>query len=162
MEMPRNREAVAPTAPRFHKGGPGGVKGERAYGRSKLSNLIGRLPDVDKRSAVGRRFHDIVSALTIDAGGRDLPEARTQLIRRFAAASVVAEMMEAKLAAGEEINITEHCQLCSTLVRISQRIGVDRIPKNIDEIDADDPAIRLYNERLNEYTRKDEIAENEP
>ncbi len=39
--------------------------------------------------------------------------------------------MEAKLANGEEINIVEHAQLASTLVRIAQRIGIDRRSKVI-------------------------------
>jgi hypothetical protein len=149
-EMHRNRKAVAP--PR--KGGPGGTKGERAHGRSRLSNLVGRLPDVDKRSAVGRRFFDIVSALTVDAGARidaaggcDLPEAKRQLIRRFAGASVIAEMLEARLASGQDISIRDHAQLCSVLVRISQRIGIDRTPKQILD-DIDDPAFRVYEEAL--------------
>jgi hypothetical protein len=152
MEMRRDRDAVAPRK--------GGVKGERAYGRSKLSNAIGKLPDTDGRSLVGRRFRDITRALTIDAGGHDLPEARVQLIRRFAAGSVLAEMMEAKLAAGEEINISEHCQLCSTLVRISQRIGIERTARDLLD-ESDDPAVALYHQRLREYTAAD-ASENEP
>ena len=55
-----------------------------------------------------------------------MTEARLQLIRRFAAASVIAEQMESRLANGQEINIVEHAQLSSTLVRIAQRIGIDR------------------------------------
>jgi hypothetical protein len=57
------------------------------------------LPDVDGRSAIARRYRDIVSAILVDQGGADqCSEARKQLIRRFAAASVLAEQMEAALA----------------------------------------------------------------
>jgi hypothetical protein len=84
------------------------------------------------RSAMARRFKDIISAILVDQGGVDrCSESRKQLIRRFAAAAVIAEQMEAKLAKGEQINISEHAQLASTLVRIAQRIGINRRAKDI-------------------------------
>src|SRR3974390_39422 len=39
--------------------------------------------------------------------------------------------MEAQLANGAEINIAEHAVLCSTLVRIAQRIGINRMPRDV-------------------------------
>ena len=42
-----------------------------------------------------------------------------------------AKLAEARLANGEEIDIAEHSTLASTLVRIAQRIGIDRRAKNI-------------------------------
>ena len=39
--------------------------------------------------------------------------------------------MEAKLANGEEINIERHALLVSSLVRISARIGINRVARNI-------------------------------
>ena len=60
-----------------------------------------------------------------------MSEARAQLIRRFAAAAVLAEQMEARLANGEQIEIAEHAILSSTLVRLAQRIGINRVPKDI-------------------------------
>jgi antitoxin (DNA-binding transcriptional repressor) of toxin-antitoxin stability system len=45
------------------------------------------------------------------------------LIRRFAAAAVLAEQLEARIARGEEITLTDHALLCSSLVRLAQRIG---------------------------------------
>jgi hypothetical protein len=100
--------------------------------RSRITNGRDLLPDIDGRSALARRFKDITAALVIDQGGVDrLSEARLQLVRRFAAAAVIAEQMEAKLASGEQINISEHAQLASTLVRIAQRIGINRRAKDI-------------------------------
>jgi hypothetical protein len=98
--------------------------------RSRISNGRDLLPDIDGRSAVARRFKDITSAVLIDQGER-LSESRIQLVRRFAAACVMAEQMEARLVNEEEINIAEHSLLCSTLVRIAQRIGINRVPKNV-------------------------------
>jgi hypothetical protein len=60
-----------------------------------------------------------------------MAEARLQLCRRFAACSVLAEAMEARLVNGEELDIGEYSQLTSTMVRVAQRIGINRTPKDI-------------------------------
>jgi hypothetical protein len=39
--------------------------------------------------------------------------------------------MEAKLVNGEQISVQEHALLCSSLVRIASRIGINRVPKNV-------------------------------
>jgi hypothetical protein len=39
--------------------------------------------------------------------------------------------MEARLANRHSINITDHALLSSTLVRLAQRIGIDRRSRNI-------------------------------
>jgi len=104
----------------------------KASARSRVSNGADILPDVDGRSAVARRYHDIAVQIIADMGGASqCAEARLQLIRRFAAAAVLAEQMEAQLANGHSINIADHALLSSTLVRLAQRIGIDRRSRNI-------------------------------
>jgi hypothetical protein len=61
-----------------------------------------------------------------------------QLIRRFAAAAVLAEQMEGRLANGEAIDINQHATLSSTLVRLASRIGIDRVARDIT------PTLREY------------------
>src|SRR6516164_3797124 len=79
----------------------------KASARSRVSNGAEILPDVDGRSAVARRYRDITAQIVADMGGASqCAEARLQLIRRFAAAAVLAEQMEA--ANGHSINITDH------------------------------------------------------
>jgi hypothetical protein len=100
--------------------------------KSRVSNGRDVLPGVDGRSLIARRYYDICSAVLIDQGGEDAcSESRKQLIRRFAAAAVLAEQMEAKLANGEAIDIAQHSTLSSTMVRLSSRIGIDRIARDI-------------------------------
>jgi hypothetical protein len=100
--------------------------------RSRVTNGHALLPGIDGRSATARRYHDICSQLVTDAGGAgQMSEARLQLVRRFAAASCLAEALEARLAAGEQIDITQHSLLASTLCRLSQRIGIDRRARDI-------------------------------
>jgi hypothetical protein len=100
--------------------------------KSRLSNGKEVLPDIDGRSAMARRYRDIAAQIVTDQGGFDqCSESRQQLIRRFSAACVLAEQMEAKLVEGHEVSITDHAQLCSTLVRISARIGINRRLRNV-------------------------------
>jgi hypothetical protein len=121
----RNVVSPKPTASRVTTAG-------NAQARSRLSNGREVLPDVDGRSLVARRYRDIVCAIASDQGGAEqLSEARLQLIRRFSAACVLAEQMEARLARGEQINIQEYSLLVSTIVRVAQRIGINRVPREV-------------------------------
>ncbi len=104
----------------------------KSHGRARVSNGRDVLPDVDGRSLIARRYRDIADAIIVDQGGADqCSESRLQLVRRFAAASVLAELLEARLARGEQIDITEHATLSSTLVRLAAKIGIDRVAKDI-------------------------------
>lgn len=49
-----------------------------------------------------------------------------QLIRRFAACSVLAERLEACLVRGAEINVAKYCALSNTLVRLALLLNIDR------------------------------------
>jgi hypothetical protein len=116
--------------------------------RSAVSNGRDVLPDVDGRSVIARRYRDIASQIMVDQGGADqCSEARSQLVRRFAAAAVLAEQLEAKLARGEAVDVAEHALLCSSLVRLGQRIGIDRramrdVTPTLDQIAAEIEAER--------------------
>ena len=100
--------------------------------RSRVSNGKDLLAGIDQRTATYRRYRDLIDAILIDQGGVDeCSESRKQLIRRFAACSVLAEQAEAKLVAGEQIDVQEHALLCSTLTRLVSRLGIDRIAKDI-------------------------------
>jgi hypothetical protein len=104
----------------------------KSHARSRVSNHRDILPDVDGRSIVARRYRDISAQILADQGGLEqCSESRLQLIRRFAAAAVLAEQMEARLAKGEQIDISEHSLLCSTLTRLATRLGIDRVPKPV-------------------------------
>jgi hypothetical protein len=104
----------------------------KAQARSRLTNGREVLPHVDGRSLVARRYRDIMCSVASDQGGAEqLSEARLQLIRRFSATAVLAEQMEARLARGEQIDIQEYSLVVSTMVRVAQRIGIDRVPRDV-------------------------------
>jgi len=74
-----------------------------------------------------------------DAGGiENCSEIRLGLIRRLAAATVISEEIEGKAVNGDVIDIGEFCQLASTTVRIAQRLGVERIPRQVE------PSLQQY------------------
>jgi hypothetical protein len=112
--------------------GIGIIARRKATARSKVTNHHDLLPGVDGRSPAARRFRDILANLASDQGGIErISEARLQLIRRFSAAAVLAEGLEARLLNGEAIEVSEHARLSSTLVRLVERIGIDRHSKDI-------------------------------
>jgi hypothetical protein len=100
--------------------------------RSAVSNHSDLLPGLDGRSATARRFRDLVNAFVADMGGLDrCSEIRLGLVRRLAATTVQAEMLEARMVNGEQIDIATLCTLASTTVRLSQRLGLERRARNM-------------------------------
>jgi hypothetical protein len=128
----RNTEASGNTStPVAQKSADSRLPSER---KSHGSNRNGHdvLPIVGGPSIFVRRFREITSALMAEQGGPDRCSAsRKQLIRRFAAAAVLAEQMEAQLVRGENIDIKNHALLCSTMVSVARHLGVDQVARNV-------------------------------
>jgi hypothetical protein len=121
------------------------TKGDMRFGKSRVSNSPDLLLGKDARSVTARRFRDLVQSLIADAGGiENCSQAKIGLLRRLAACSVLAEMMEAKAVDGEPINIPELCNLASTALRLTSKVGMSRHKKDVtptlsrymDEFDA--------------------------
>jgi hypothetical protein len=102
-------------------------------GRSRATNHRDLLPKIkDGRATQARRFRDLVRAFIADAGGiENCSEVRLGLLRRLAAATVLSEEIEARAVNGEPVDINQFCTLASTTVRLSQRLGINRVPKNV-------------------------------
>ena len=102
------------------------------HGRSRLTNHRDLLPALDGRSSAARRFRDLVGAYIADMGGLDLcSEVKLGLLRRLAACTVRAEMLEAELLNGGQVSVSELCALASTAVRLSSRLGLERCQKTV-------------------------------
>ena len=101
--------------------------------RSRVSNHADLLPAiVDGRSAPARRFRDLLNAFVADMGGLDrCSEIKLGLMRRLAATTVQAEMLEARMVNGEAVDIASLCTLASTTVRLSQRLGFERRARTV-------------------------------
>jgi hypothetical protein len=77
-------------------------------------------------------------------GGLDqVSEIKLGLLRRLAAATVQAELLEARMVNGEQVDILTLCTLASTTVRIASRLGLERQAKNVT------PTVRDYVSSIN-------------
>lgn len=97
---------------------------------SAVSNGKLFLGDVDGRSAIARRFGDLVSELEAERGGRDaMGSVQRQAVRAYATLCVERERIETRMAAGETINTEGYGQLCDRMDRQSRRMGLPKAPE---------------------------------
>jgi hypothetical protein len=96
------------------------------------------MPQLDGRTGAARRFRDLVNAFIVDMGGlENCSEIKLGLLRRLAAATVQAEQLEARMINGEAVDVPTLCTLASTTVRLSQRLGLERQPRDVTPTLAD-------------------------
>jgi hypothetical protein len=100
--------------------------------RSRVTNHKDLLPGVKGTSSTARRFRDLVNAFIADMGGADqCSEIKLNLLRRLASVVVQSELIEARMINGEQVDIGTLCTLASTTVRLSQRLGIERVPRDV-------------------------------
>jgi hypothetical protein len=114
--------------------------------RSRLTNHKDILPNVrDGRSGAARRFRDLVRSYITDLGGLDnISEVKLGLLRRLAGVTVQSETLEAMMVNGQLIPVAELCMLASTAVRISQRLGLSRVARDVTPL----PNVAAYIEHV--------------
>jgi hypothetical protein len=103
----------------------------RPTARSQVSN--GKdlfLEGVDGRSALARRYRDILAQLTSDIGG-DPSEAQSIIIRRATQLAVWCEQAEAEAAGGKALNIGEYATATNTLRRRLLDLGLERRMRDV-------------------------------
>jgi hypothetical protein len=101
--------------------------------RSRITNHKDLLPGLDGRSASARRFRDLMHSYLSDMGGLEhCSEIKLGLLRRLAAATVQAELLEAAMVRGEKVDVGTLCTLASTAVRIASRVGLERVARPVD------------------------------
>ena len=90
---------------------------------------------LDLRLAANRQFNQIVASITADLGTKRLSTLQKHLIEAFAGTAVIADAINVRMLRGETIDdelikcLTASSTAASTLVRLSQRIGVKCIGK---------------------------------
>jgi hypothetical protein len=95
---------------------------------------------LDGRTNSAKRFDRLVNDIEIDLGGRDqLSTIELALIEGFAGAYVALENLNTRLALGEKIDLSEHAQAISAMVRVSNKLGLQRRAKDIN-----DPTLQQY------------------
>jgi hypothetical protein len=94
--------------------------------------------ELDGRTNAARYFDRLVVDIEADLSGRDqLSAIERQLIEAFAGAAVSLHHMNTQLARGEAIDIGQHAQCVSAMVRVATRLGlkrrmIDRTPRLSD------------------------------
>ena len=97
-----------------------------------IANRDDTLPGLFSKTPHAARYRDLVNAFLVDAGGAErCSEIKLGLIRRLAAVTVQAELLESRLLNKGATDISELCTLANTVVRLSQRIGIERVAKSI-------------------------------
>jgi hypothetical protein len=100
----------------------------KAYARSRITSHFDLLPGVDGNSKPARRFRDLVHSFLVDLGGLErISEIKLSIVRQLAAVTVMSEQIAAKMAMGEKVDINAMCTLASTCMRLSVRLGLERV-----------------------------------
>lgn len=104
-----------------------------ANNRSAIGNRSRLFVDaVDGRSAIARRYRDLVAEHSSDLGGAEvLSEAQRQMIRRAASLACWCENIECKLAEGEDIDIGPYTTATNALRRVLVDLGLERRSKDV-------------------------------
>ena len=100
-------------------------------GKSAISNGTRLFIDgLDGRSALARRYRDLVAEFVSDIGGADIiSAAQRAIVRRAASLCVWCEAVEVRLAAGEEIDI--YTTAANSLRRLLVDIGLERRARDV-------------------------------
>jgi hypothetical protein len=105
---------------------------------------------LDGRTKARKQFDAVVQGIAADLGGEDrLSTVQKHLVEAFAGCAVVVHDINARLLLGQPIDIGEAAQAVSSLVRIAQRIGINRrvrditpaLPDYLDGVEAEPGAV---------------------
>lgn len=87
---------------------------------------------VDGRSAIARRYRDLVAEHSSDLGGAELlSEAQRQMIRRASSLACWCEAVESRLAEGEDIDIGTYTTATNALRRVLVDLGLERRARDV-------------------------------
>ena len=105
--------------------------GKWAHKRRSKPQLLIRA-DLDGRTNAAKLFDRLAADIEADLGGRDqLSTIERALIEAFCGATVTMHALNAKLALGEEIDLTQHAQAANVMVRLASRLGLQRRAKDV-------------------------------
>jgi hypothetical protein len=92
---------------------------------------------LDGRTRARKLFDSIASGIASDLGGEDrLSTIGKHLVEAFAGVAVHVNAANARLLLGEPVDLGEHSQAVSTMVRIASRLGTKRLPKEVPDLHA--------------------------
>jgi hypothetical protein len=98
---------------------------------------------LDGRTRAARAFDAIASGVISDLGGADqLTTVERELVEAFCGVAVNVRDLNARLLAGEDIDLSEQATAISSMVRLVNHIGVRRRPRDVT------PSVAEYVSRL--------------
>jgi hypothetical protein len=87
---------------------------------------------LDGRTNAAKVFDQLVTDIEADLGGHNqLSTIETALIEAFAGAAVTLQHLNTQLALGQEIDLSQHAQAVSAMVRVAAKLGLRRRTKDI-------------------------------
>jgi hypothetical protein len=102
---------------------------------AKRPKLISRA-EIDGRTVVAQRFDAIAAGIAADLGGEhQLSTVMKHLVEGFAGIAVHVGNINARLLLGEQIDVVEHSQVISSMVRVASRIGLHRVAREVQSLD---------------------------
>ncbi len=103
----------------------------RAPHRTTRPQLLTR-SQLDGRTGPAKAFDRLVGDIESDLGGHgELSAIELALVQAFAGASITLDALNAKLMLGETIDLGQHAQAVSAMVRVAARLGLQRRAKDI-------------------------------
>ena len=107
--------------------------------RSAVTNGSRALLGVDGRTALARRYRDLIAELTADCAGAKLSEGQRQLVRRAAHLSIQCELVESESTNGKPFDLTVYMTTVNTLRRVLASLGLKRadLPANAPQATPD-------------------------
>lgn len=99
-------------------------------GRGKVRLLTRQ--SLDGRTRARKQFDSIASATAADMGGEaQLSTIQKHLIEAFAGCAVHVSDLNARLLLGEKVDLAQHAQAVTTLVRVASRLPIGRVARQI-------------------------------
>jgi hypothetical protein len=111
------------------------VKRRRLDKKRTRPQLLTR-DQLDGRTNAAKVFDRLVADIESDLGGSDrLSTIERSLIEAFAGAAVTLQHLNTQLALGQEIDLSQHAQACSAMVRVASRLGLQRRARDVGLLD---------------------------
>ena len=103
-------------------------------GRGKVRLLTRQ--NLDGRTKARKQFVAIADGVADDLkGSGKLSTIQLHLIEAFAGCAIIINAINAQLLSGEDIDIADHSQAASTLVRLASRLGLKHAPRDASTLD---------------------------
>jgi hypothetical protein len=108
--------------------GPTGPVLASGNGQGHVRLLTHRV--LDARTRAAKQYNALVTGISNDLGG-DLSIVQQSLVEAFASMVVTLRDSTARMLLGEVMDIGERAQVASAMVRLSNKLGVERVAKDI-------------------------------